>query len=338
MNRPAGARVSIVLTNYNGLENLKVCLPSVVAAGKSPLAGEIVLVDDCSDDGSVEWVRENHPEVRVLPLTTRNGFQGAANAGFTTARHDLVALLSSDMTPSPDFLETLVPHFDDPRTFAVASQLLEPDGSAQSGRTVGCFLTGNLMIADSAKGFAPYTWLKCRSDVTSPTLYTGGNALYDREKFRLLGGFDTLYHPFYWEDVDLCFRAWKAGYQILFEPRSRVSHHQGMGTIRRYYSRTFAQTTRRRNRLLFTWKNVRDPIYLLLHLTAVSVLFLTAWIWRDWTFYRSLWEAICRAPRLRHRHADPVTGTRMTDRQVFRHVCQDPWEPSTATARLTPQE
>jgi len=309
-------RVSIVVTNYNGRGNLGSCLPGLLGSWEAnDKITEVILVDDCSDDDSVDWVRENFPQVRIVVLLERTGFQGAANAGFDAAQGDLVALFSNDMVPDRDFLTPLIGHFQDPTTFAVACQLFDPDGSPQSGRTIGSFLTGNLMVVDSAKGYRPLSFLgPWPSDRACQTLYTGGNALYDRKKFKELGGFDSLYHPFYWEDLDLCFRAWSRGFRVLYEPLARVFHNRSQGTIRRFYSKSFAQTARRRNRLLFTWRNLDDPLYWMLHLIALAIQTAFSWIILDTIFYKSFYEALRRVSAVRNRRKNDPPRVRSNRR------------------------
>jgi GT2 family glycosyltransferase len=322
---PAQPPVSIVLTSFNGLDNLRQCLPAVLeAAAHDGAADEILVVDDCSTDGSVEYLEREHPGVRVVALERRSGFLGAANAGFRAAKNHLVALLSNDMTPQPDFLSPLVPHFADPEVFAVSACLEAPDGHMESGRTLGVFALGTMFLLNSAKGYRPLSAMvrDGRDDAPVPTLFTGGNALYDRDKVLELGGFDPLFHPFYWEDTDLCYRAWKRGWKVVFEPGSGVTHHQRLGTIRRNYDRHYIRTIRTRNRLLFLWKNLTDRIWLAQHMLALAFQLAGSWAFGRLYFYRSFAMALARLDEVLERRrrgaagAAPVRG----DREVLRAV------------------
>ena len=91
-----------------------------------------------------------------------------------------------------------------------------------------------------------------------PILYaTGGAAAYRRERFLELGGFDPIYHPFYWEDADLGWRAWRRGWTNVQVPASEVEHRGGETIGMRFESRRVKETYER-NRLLFMWSNVLD--------------------------------------------------------------------------------
>lgn len=317
------ARVSIVVTNYNGLENLQLCLAGVVAAARDPV-DEVILVDDCSSDGSVAWVTANLPAVKVVALPERSSFHGAANAGFRAARNPLVALLSSDMVPSADFVPPLLSHFADPSVFAVSASLRGPTGELESGRTVGLFALGSLQLVNSAKRYRPFGWcVRARDDVPAPTFFTGGNALYDRAKFLELGGFDALYHPFYWEDADLCFRAWKRGWRVLHEPASVVVHHQKLGAIKKNFDRSYIRVVRSRNRLLFLWRNLTDPLHWAQHVASLVALLPFAWLTGTLQFYRALAGALAKAGEVRARRRAAPPQAR-SDREILRAVLIDP--------------
>lgn len=333
----AAGPVTILLTNFNGLANLQACLPGVLEAASRPdIPCEVLLVDDGSTDESVPWLTRHHPQVKVVAQPTNGGFLSAANAGFAAATTRHVALLSNDMVPRADFLSVLLPHFADPSVFAVSSCLVDPAGRPEGGRSVGLFLAGNLHVVDSAKGYRPFgAFVRARDDVAAPSLFTGGNALYDREKFLALGGFDPLFHPFYWEDTDLCYRAWKRGWKVLSEPGSQVTHHQQMGTIRRTFDREMVRTVRKRNRLLFTWKNIRDPLFLGSHVVALVVQLLFSWLGGNLRFYRSLRAALDRLPTVmdRRRQAD---SSDLSDREVLSRVRVQPGDvPLTALTEST---
>jgi hypothetical protein len=103
-----------------------------------------------------------------------------------------------------------------------------------------------------------------------PVLWAGGgSSAYDRHKFLQLGGFDALYEPFYVEDLDLSYRAWKQGWRSLFA-RESVVYHEHRGTSRPRFGDKFIQNTVRRNELLFAWRNVTDPFLFREHATYLA--------------------------------------------------------------------
>ena len=92
----------------------------------------------------------------------------------------------------------------------------------------------------------------------------GGSCAYDRRKFQELGGFDELLKPFYLEDTDLGFLAWKRGWKVYYEPRS-VVWHEHRGTIGKKFSPAYIQSILKKNFVLFCWKNIHEWPRLLSH-------------------------------------------------------------------------
>jgi len=115
----ASPAISVVIPNYDGRDLLEECLPSVIKA--VTLYGhdsEIILVDDASNDGSVAFVEEKFPSVKIIALSRNHGFGQASNLGIEEASNDLVLLLNSDIAATETFLFPLVRCFKDPDLFA----------------------------------------------------------------------------------------------------------------------------------------------------------------------------------------------------------------------------
>jgi len=247
---PRADAASIVIPNWNGRDLLEKYLPSVLEAAAVNPANEVIVVDNGSQDGSAAWVREHFPEVRVIAIEKNLGFGGGSNAGFRAAKHDIVVLLNSDMRVAPDFLAPLLDAFTDDKVFAVACQIFFRDSAKlreETGLTEARWHRGTLRVGHRAD-----------DNITGlyPCFYAGGgSSAFDRRKFLELGGFDELFAPFYFEDADLGYRAWKRGWKVLYEPRS-VVWHEHRGTIGRHHSSGYIDGMVRRNRLLFCWKNM----------------------------------------------------------------------------------
>ena len=109
---PDARAASVVIPNWNGRDLLEKYLPSVIAALSDSPQNEIIVVDNGSEDGSAQFVREHFPQVRVLALERNLGFGGGSNAGFQAARNDIVVLLNSDMRVERNFLQPLLDGFD----------------------------------------------------------------------------------------------------------------------------------------------------------------------------------------------------------------------------------
>jgi GT2 family glycosyltransferase/glycosyltransferase involved in cell wall biosynthesis len=250
--RPLPTAASVVIPNWNGKDLLEKYLPSVVEALAANPANEIVLVDNGSTDGSAEFVRSAFPQVNLLALPVNLGFGGGSNAGVRAARNSIVVLVNSDMRVAPDFLAPLLEGFADPEVFAVSCQIFFSDPHRvreETGLTQGWWQDGCLRV-------------RHRIDPAVDDLYPcfyggGGSCAFDRAKFLELGGFDPLLAPFYLEDTDLGFMAWKRGWKVLYQPRS-VVYHEHRGAIGRRFSEERIQAVLSKNYLLFSWKNIHE--------------------------------------------------------------------------------
>jgi GT2 family glycosyltransferase len=198
----------------------------------------------------------------VIELPRNLGFGGGSNTGIEAAKNDIVVLLNSDMRVEPDFLQPLLDGFTDPLVFAVSCQIFFSDPNKkreETGLTQAWWDSGRLRVRhrdDSA------------IDDAYPCFYAGGgSSAYDRRKFLELGGFDRLLHPFYLEDTDLGYMAWKRGWKVLYQPRS-VVFHEHRGTIGKTFSRAYIDSILKKNFVLFAWKNIHSWRKLLGHFAA----------------------------------------------------------------------
>lgn len=303
--------VSIIIPTFNGLTLLQKHLPALLAADGVGDA-ELIIADDGSTDGTAAWLSQQVPQARVVRLETNGGFSRACNAGIAAATGDILVLLNNDVEATPGFLAPLLLTLaSEPDVFAVNASILIPGRAMlNEGEKRGAFHHGQFYVdhlRDPAR----------RSNSTAPTLYaTACAAAYRRDLVDALGGFDTLYSPAYWEDVDLSYRALRRGWKVLFEPASIV-YHQHEATTARLDPR-YLSMVRQRNGFFFVWKNITD-----LRWTAAS-LFLSPWI----ALYRivrdqdaSLLRGLCAAVReWRHilpRRAAEKRAARVTDREIM---------------------
>jgi O-antigen biosynthesis protein len=249
---PNAASASVVIPNWNGRDLLEKYLPSVVTAMAGHPANEVIVVDNGSSDGSAEFVRQHFPSVRLLALPTNLGFGGGSNAGFAAAQNDIVVLLNSDMRVAPGFLAPLLAGFTNEKVFAVSCQIFFSDPEKkreETGLTQAWWADGALRV-------------RHRDDAEVTGLYPcfyggGGSCAFDRRKFLELGGFDEVLRPFYLEDTDLGFMAWKRGWQVFYQPQSHV-WHEHRGTIGKKFSPDYIQAMLKKNFILFGWKNLGE--------------------------------------------------------------------------------
>jgi len=245
---------SVIIPNYNGEKLLTENLPLVIKAMNNPANGicEIIVVDDGSWDGSVRLIKEKFPQVKVIKHKINRGFSASINTGVRGSSGDLLVLLNSDVIPDEDFLISTLPHFKNPKVFAVS---LHEKGY---GWARGGFKDGYIQILSGEE-----------SDSFHESFYvSGGSGVFRRSFWMSLGGMDEkLFSPFYWEDIDICYRAAKRGYQILWDPESLVIHkHES--TISKL-SKKYVARVRERNQLLFIWKNITSASLTRRHLTGV---------------------------------------------------------------------
>ncbi|MDQ1474343.1 MAG: hypothetical protein QOJ99_5823 [Bryobacterales bacterium] len=263
---------SLVIPNWNGKDLLERFLPSWLAAIDNHPGSEIVIVDNGSTDGSAAWLREHYPQVQLLALEKNLGFGGGSNAGFRAAKNDIVVLLNSDMRVEPDFLHPLLNGFTDVDVFAVSCQIFLGDKAKrreETGLTQAWWQDGGLRVTHKEDAAVNQLF---------PCFYGGGGSCaFDRIKFLSLGGFDELLAPFYLEDTDLGYLAWKRGWKVLYQPAS-VVHHEHRGTIGKNFTQDYIQSILHKNFILFTWKNIHSWAYLASHFFfALAGAVVTGW-------------------------------------------------------------
>jgi len=313
--QPDAASTAIVIPNWNGRDLLEKYLPSVVAAAERVAGSEVIVVDNGSTDGSAAFVAERFPQVRVVALEKNLGFGGGSNAGFRAARHDVVVLLNSDMRVEPGFLQPLLDGFTDAHVFSVSCQIFFSDPNKvreETGLTEFWWERGNLRV-------------RHRAEPTIRELYPcayggGGSCAYDRRKFLELGGFDELLAPFYLEDTDLGYMAWKRGWKNLYQPAS-VVYHEHRGTIGRRFSEAYIQGVLKKNFLLFTWKNIHQWRRLLANFLSSWASALLSWLGGD-SPERSSLGGIARAtlqlPGAMASRAQALRLSAVSDTEAFR--------------------
>lgn len=247
-------KVSVVIPNLNGKELLEKNLPKLIEAKNYAPNSifEIIIVDDGSWDDSVNFIKNKFPSVKLIRHKVNRGFSAAVNTGVRSAKGDLILLLNTDVLPEKDFLVNVLPHFDNPKMFAVS---LHEKGM---GYAKGDFYDGYIQLAPGEE-----------SNKFENSFYvSGGSGVFSRSHWVSLGGMDEkLLSPFYWEDIDLCYRAAKRGLILGWEPKGVVEHHHE-STISKF-PKSYVQKIRERNQLLCIWKNITSPALIRKHIAGV---------------------------------------------------------------------
>jgi GT2 family glycosyltransferase len=245
-------RVAVVIPNWNTRAFLGPCLEFLRRQTFRDF--ETLVVDSASTDGSVGFVEERFPEVRVLALPENRGFSGAVNAGIEASSADLVVLLNNDTEQDPGWLEALVRAAERrPEAGLFASKLVDfgdrrlLDGAGDALRKSGLpYRLGHGERDRGQFGSEEFVFGACAAA-----------ALYRRSVFEEVGLFDEDFFA-YCEDGDLSFRAQLAGHRCLYVPDSVVYH---VGSVSTGGKRS-ATATRlgTRNGLLLLVKNLPGPL------------------------------------------------------------------------------
>jgi GT2 family glycosyltransferase len=258
-------RVSIIIPNYNGKHLLEKNLPNVFLAAeyykeKTKESIEIIIIDDCSSDESVAFIKfkiSNFKKIQLKFIQNEKnlGFAPTVNRGVKEAKGEIVVLLNSDVSPNKDFLLPLLKHFSREEVFAVGcmDKSLEHGKTVLRGRGVGRWQRGFLIHRAGELTKTTTLWV------------SGGSSAFKKSLWERFNGFNELYTPFYYEDIDLSYRALKSGYTVLFEPESIVTHEHEKGAIKSHYSSAQIKKIAYRNQILFVWLNA-DTAILLSHI------------------------------------------------------------------------
>jgi len=219
---------------------------------------EIIVVNDDPETNLNESLKKIYPQATLINNPKNLGFGPSVNLGVKAASSDFLLLLNSDVLLLDNSFETALQEFKDPKLFGLSFAQINNDGHvsvANQGKFVAGLFQHSVKPADS---------------VVATLWPDGGACLLRRSLFNELGGFDPRFAPFYWEDVDLGFRANQAGYRVLFYPKVKVKHNHAT-TINKYHSQAFTRTINYRNQLLFTWKHIRG-LSLLKHFLLLPII------------------------------------------------------------------
>jgi GT2 family glycosyltransferase len=258
LDQELSTRVTVVIPSWNTRQWLAGCLDGLRTQNFQNFV--VLLVDNGSTDGSVDFVRGHYPEIEVIRFSANRGFAFAANAGIAAAKTDYVALLNPDTIPCPNWLAALVATLDAAPAMigGLASKMLQlsnPTRIDDAGNTLSWYGSAR------KRGIgAPATAHNEPTDVFS---VCAGAALYRRTFLKAVGGFDERFGS-YLEDIDLCLRGHLIGYRYRYVPEAEVLHKGHGAGIR--YGRYVASVTR--NRLALLLKSIPLPL-LLKHLDSL---------------------------------------------------------------------
>lgn len=206
---------------------------------------EVIVVNDYPDASIDELLTEFLP-ITLIEHEENTGFSGAVNSGIAAASGDCVLILNSDvLLTDQSFWKAAKRLMSEPDLFAVAFGQIEDDGSLHGKNRI--FWHNGLMHHD----YAPDT-------TAGPTAWAEASAaIFSASKLAELEGFNQAYSPFYWEDIELSYRAWRAGYDVVFDP-TIVVEHKHEATISSYFSQQWIKRVAFRNQVLFARTVIAD--------------------------------------------------------------------------------
>lgn len=246
--------ISVVIPSYNGKQLLSKNLPGVLKS--VPSSAEVIVVDDASTDGTIGWLAENYPKIKVIENKKNLRFGRSCNRGVSLAGGEIVVLLNNDVNPHSDFLLSALPHFKDGKVFAVGFGEINSEGSK--------IVSGGRGVSKFERGLVVH-WRPKDQISRSASWLSGGSMAFRKSIWDRLGGFDELFRPAYEEDRDLSWQALKSGYKIVFEPKAVVEHFHESTNLK-LFGKTKISLYSLKNQILFVWKNISSPEFLLNHL------------------------------------------------------------------------
>ena len=312
--------VSIIIVNLNGCEYLKVCLQSLSSLTFRDY--EIVLVDNNSTDNSIKFVKENYSRIRIIENKENLGFAEANNIGAKQAKGEYLLFLNNDTRVTPDFLDKLVLRMEEDATIGMCQgKLLLMD---EPGRldVLGGYLTSTGFLKHVGLDEVDRGQYNQEREIFSPR---GACMMIRRNLFEKLSGFDKDFFA-YFEETDLAWRVWLAGYRIVYVPRSVIYHKVGATT--RSLAFSFIQYHSYKNRIRSLVKNLGlRNLFLLLpfHLFLCSVLALASLLClkckRAGAILRAMgWNIRHLRATLRKRKIVQSRIRKVSDREIFSRV------------------
>jgi GT2 family glycosyltransferase len=269
--------VSIIVVAWNVKDLLYNCLQSVYGQTEG-ISFEVIYVDNASEDGSVEMVKQRFPQVKIIQNNENRGFIIASNQGIEMARGRYVLLLNSDTIVLDNAIAKTVWFADaHPEAAVVGCKVLNPDGTLQRtchmyNSILNSFLSATYLYKIFPKsrffGREEMTWWDY-NDVREVEVIGGCYSLVRKEAIEQVGLMDDIYF-FYGDDVDWCYRFKQSGWKVLFTPDPKIIHYGGQntklmeGAFMLQLSGAILMFMRKRSRLTFPLARLLTALFLFL--------------------------------------------------------------------------
>jgi GT2 family glycosyltransferase len=303
--------ITLIITNWNGSNLLKECLPTVLKAVEYDQGHlyEIMVIDDCSTDDSLNILAKNFPKIRVEQTPQNLGFQEANNYAVKLTDSKIVMPMNNDIKLDSKSLYYLSKHFDNKEVFAVSGKIFAFDQSTfLYGNRGGYFRKGHFHLYEKSPEDDSQTLFAC-----------GGAFMVNRKQYLELGGFDSMYHPLYYEEIDLSYRALKRGWKVNYEPLS-IAYHKVQATITRQEKRRNISLISARNNYLFVWKNILDRPMTLTFLFYIPLFLLRDLFRLKLRFWVAFYMALKRLPKALKGRTLEQSSALCSDREILSRI------------------
>lgn len=265
---------------------------------------QIIIVNDDPNTNLEDKVQKIAPTAILINNKENLGFGRSVNIGAKIASGKYLMFLNSDVIVKDRSFEQALPLFTKYQDLFAVS-FAQTNGKSVSGGNTAEFKNGLLVHKSIA------------ASTIQPNFWAEGGAMLTRKSiFDKLGGFDPLFSPFYWEDIDLSYRAWKSGYTVLFHPQIVVVHkHES--TIGRYFEKQEILKIAYRNQFMFHWKNITDFKLCWLHVLHLPKIITQALIKKNSNLIQGFARALPFWPEILQKREQQLKYFSLTDQQVL---------------------
>ena len=270
--------LTVSIVGYNSLNFLKECLGSI---SKNPpsLNYEIIVVDNASTDGTVDFLKNNYPEIKLILNTTNIGFAAANNQAIKNSDSRYIILMNSDCEVYEKSLDNLVEFMDSNSDAGIAGpKIINSDGTVQMScrRFPSLFDAAAHNILGDIFPDNPFSKKYKLADIprdnTSRVDWVSGSCMIiRREALKDTGVLDERYFM-YVEDVDICYRMWQKGWAVYYCPDAEIMHHIGGSAEGNGIGKIKSSYRMQKSAFHFFWKNYRKSWKILLIPFIVLVL------------------------------------------------------------------
>lgn len=238
--------IDVIIPTFNGKYLLEKNLSHIVE--NTDNLGSLIIIDNGSEDGTSEWLKKKYPKTIIVRNSTNLGYTIPINQGIAASKSKYFILINNDVRPKKGYIKSSLELLEKTDIFAVTfneESASWPDMKWENGKM-------------------QFSMGKDKSKAIFSAWASGGSAIFKRSIWDKLGGLDEIYAPWYWEDIDIGYRAWRSGYKIIWNPDSVVIHEHE--STSKKLDPNYVNRIKQRNELLFNWLNVTDFQFVIKHI------------------------------------------------------------------------